>query len=73
MKTTQSRSFISELILACFILSVFLLLENNKESQGPIETKNQASKNTDQSELFGQERLSQEILGQKDLSSRMRK
>lgn len=32
MKTTKPRSIISELILACFILSIFLLLENKKES-----------------------------------------
>lgn len=32
MKTTHSKSVVSDLILACFILSVFLLLENRKEN-----------------------------------------
>lgn len=35
MKTTSSKSVVSDLILACFILSLFMLLENNKESKDP--------------------------------------
>ena len=33
MKTTHSRSLISELILACFFLSIFLLIENHASTE----------------------------------------
>ncbi len=32
MRTTKNKSVVSDLILACFILSLFLLMENSKES-----------------------------------------
>lgn len=38
MRTTQSRSTVSDLILAVFLLSIFLLLENQKESKAQNDT-----------------------------------
>lgn len=42
MKTTNTKSGVSDLILACFILSIFLLLENKKENNRE-ETSSQAT------------------------------
>ncbi len=38
MRTTQTRSTVSDLILAVFLLSIFLLLENQKESKAQNDT-----------------------------------
>lgn len=43
MKTTHTKSVVSDLILACFILSVFLLLENSKEGSTQLNEANTQS------------------------------